>query len=201
VLDRLRSRLEASLSSVGSAFARVIPSPTAWTAVGLMFSLLSAFSYSRGSYEGELGGGVLILVAGWFDVVDGAVARKTGKTSKVGSFLDSTMDRVAEIAIFAGILVGALANPVLVLLALSFSLLVSYTRAKGDSLGVRLAGVGIGERSERLLVLAVASIVGLVWWGVLVVAAIALFTFLERCYRAVRSLRTRETEAIAAPLR
>jgi archaetidylinositol phosphate synthase len=201
VLDRLRSRLETSLSSVGSAFARVIPSPTAWTAVGLMFSLLSAFSYSRGSYEGELGGGVLILVAGWFDVVDGAVARMTGKTSKVGSFLDSTMDRVAEIAIFAGVLVGALANPVLVLLALSFSLLVSYTRAKGDSLGVRLAGVGIGERSERLLVLAVASIVGLVWWGVLVVVAIALFTFLERSYRAVRSLGTSEPEAIATPLR
>lgn len=189
MLDRLRTRLEASLASVGWAFARVIPSPTAWTAVGLMFSFLSALSYSRGSYIGELGGGVLILVAGWFDVVDGAVARNMGKTSKLGSFIDSTLDRVAEVAVFAGILVGALANPVMVLFAMAFSLLVSYTRAKGDSLGIRLAGVGVGERSERLLVLAFASIVGLVWWGVIVVAVIALFTFLERSYRAVRSLK------------
>ena len=129
-----------------------------------------------------------MLVAGWFDIVDGAVARVTGRTSKRGAFLDSTLDRVAEIALFGGIMLGGSSAPILVLLALSFSLLVSYTRAKGDALGVALSGVGIGERSERLLILAITSILGLLYWGVVLVIVVALFTFLERTGRAVTSL-------------
>ena len=190
MLDRLRSRLGSTLSSVGSSFAKLEVSPTAWTAAGLVVSLLAAWSYSTGGYSGEFLGGVLILVSGWFDIVDGAVARVTGRTSKRGAFLDSTMDRVAEVALFVGILMGAYAAPTAILLALSFSLLVSYTRAKGDALGVKLAGVGIGERSERLLILAISSLVGLVGWGVILVAAVAAFTFVERSYTALRALDT-----------
>ncbi|MDG7010924.1 MAG: CDP-alcohol phosphatidyltransferase family protein [Nitrososphaerota archaeon] len=188
MLDRLRSRLGSSLSSVGSFFARLDLSPTAWTVVGLVVSLLAAWAYSSGGYSGELLGGVLILVSGWFDIVDGAVARVTGRTSARGAFLDSTLDRVAEVALFTGILLGGYASPVYVLVALSFSLLVSYTRAKGDALGVKLAGVGIGERSERLLILALSSLVGLLGWGILLVALVAAFTFVERSYTAVRAL-------------
>ena len=188
MLDRLRGRLESSLGSVGSAFAKVEGSPTAWTALGLALSVLAAVAYATARYEGELLGGVLILVGGWFDIVDGAVARVTNRTSKRGAFLDSTLDRVAEVALFTGILLGAYAPPATVLLALSLSLLVSYTRAKGDALGVKLAGVGIGERSERLLIVAVSSLVGLLGWGLLLVIAVAAFTFVERTYTAVRGL-------------
>jgi len=136
-------------------------------------------------------------LAGGFDIVDGAVARVTGKTSKQGAFLDSTLDRVAEVAVFAGILVGGYSSPILVLLALSFSLLVSYTRAKGDALGVALSGIGIGERSERLLILAVLSIAGLAYWGVILVLIAALYTFLERTIRAVTSLEGPDGESAA----
>lgn len=189
MLDRLRNRLQSFFSSVGSWFAHIETSPTAWTMVGLLISLLAAASYSTSHLTGEILGGVLVLVAGWFDIVDGAVARVTGRTSKRGAFLDSTLDRVAEIALFAGILVGGYSNPLFVLLALSASLLVSYTRAKGDALGVALSGVGIGERSERLLILAVSSIVGLVYWGVVLILAVAAYTFLERTVRAVRAFK------------
>ncbi|MGD0477391.1 MAG: CDP-alcohol phosphatidyltransferase family protein [Nitrososphaerales archaeon] len=188
VLDRLRGRLEAYLGLVGEWFSRIEASPTAWTIVGLAFSALSGAAYSFAGYGGQLVGGILILAAGWFDIVDGAVARVTGKVSKQGAFLDSTLDRVAEVAIFLGILAGGLAPPMLVLSALSLSFLVSYTRAKGDALGIRLSGVGIGERSERLLILAVASIAGYSWWGVVLVAFVAGYTFLERTYRASRIL-------------
>ena len=184
MLDRLRRRLEAYLGFVGRSFSQVEASPTAWTMVGLAFSVLSGVAFSYGSYKGQFAGGVLILAAGWFDIVDGAVARVTGRVSKRGAFLDSTLDRVAEVAVFLGILAGGLAPPVLVLTALSLSLLVSYTRAKGDALGVTLSGVGIGERSERLLILAIASITGYSGWGVILVALVAGFTFLERTYRA-----------------
>jgi len=189
VLDRLRARLESNLRSVGEWFAHLESSPTAWTMVGLLMSILAAVAYSTSGLRGEVVGGVLVLVAGWFDIVDGAVARVTGRTSKQGAFLDSTLDRVAEVAVFVGILVGSYSLPILVLLALSFSLLVSYTRAKGDALGVALSGVGIGERSERLLILAILSIAGLANWGVLLVFIVALYTFLERTIRAVVSLR------------
>lgn len=188
MLDRLRGRLEEYLGLVGEWFSRVEGSPTAWTIVGLAFSVLSGGAYSYAGYDGQLVGGVLILTAGWFDIVDGAVARVTKRVSKRGAFLDSTLDRVAEVAIFLGILAGGLAPPVLVLTALSLSLLVSYTRAKGDALGITLSGVGIGERSERLLILAVASIAGYADWGVIFVAVVAGYTFLERTFRAVRIL-------------
>jgi archaetidylinositol phosphate synthase len=198
VLDRLRGRLESSLGSVGRAFAKVEGSPTAWTAVGLVLSVLAAASYSTGRYSGELFGGVLILMGGWFDIVDGAVARVTGRTSRRGAFLDSTLDRVAEVALFTGILMGGFADPATVLLALSLSLLVSYTRAKGDALGVKLAGVGIGERSERLLIVAVFSLVGLLGWGLLLVVAVAAFTFIERSYTAVKGLGAEGQKPAAA---
>ena len=197
MLDRLRARLETNLMSVGNWFARLDRSPTAWTMVGLVISGIASVAYSTSGYPGEALGGLLVLVAGWFDIVDGAVARVTGKMSKQGAFLDSTLDRVAEVAVFGGIMLGGYSSPVLVLLALSFSLLVSYTRAKGDALGVTLSGVGIGERSERLLILAVFSILGLAYWGVILVLVVALYTFLERTVRAVASLRNTD----AAPPR
>jgi archaetidylinositol phosphate synthase len=188
VLDRIRGRFEAYFGVVGRLFSRVEGSPTVWTAVGLVLSISSGVAYSCGNYGGQIAGGALVLAAGWFDIVDGAVARVTGMESKRGAFLDSTVDRVAEVTIFLGILAGQLAPPVFILSALSLSLLVSYTRAKGDALGIRLSGVGIGERSERLLILALASLAGVCGWGVLLVAIVAGYTFLERTYRAVRAL-------------
>jgi archaetidylinositol phosphate synthase len=189
VLDRLRGRLQGYLERLGSAFSRVVGSPTAWTFVGLGASALAAGAFASRWYGGALPGGVLILVAGFFDIVDGAVAKATRRASRRGAFLDSNLDRVAEAAIYAGILVGGFAAPLWVLVALSASLLVSYARAKGDSLGVTLSGVGIGERSERLLILAVASVVGFTQWGVLLVAVVASYTFVERTARAVSALK------------
>jgi archaetidylinositol phosphate synthase len=195
LLDKLRGRLAVLFAALGKAAASVGVSPNAWTFVGLLVSFLAAVSFWSSGYRGELLGGLLILASGFLDVVDGAVARVTGRMSKQGAFLDSTLDRVAEVAIYLGILTGGLANAALVLLALSFSLLVSYTRARGEALGASLAGVGIGERSERLLVLAIASILGLTYYGVVLVAIIAGFTFLQRTYSASRSLAPRGPDA------
>jgi archaetidylinositol phosphate synthase len=188
MLDRVRGKLSSYLASLGRTFARVAKFPTVWTFVGLVLAVLAGFAYTATGSAGALVGGLLILLSGFFDIVDGAVARVTGRVSKKGAFLDSTMDRLAEVAIFLGLLEGGYSSGAWVILALSLSLLVSYTRAKADSLGVSLSGIGIGERSERLLVLAVASVFGLVSWGVIVVAIIAGFTFVERVYRATGSL-------------
>ncbi|MDV3243862.1 MAG: CDP-alcohol phosphatidyltransferase family protein [Nitrososphaerales archaeon] len=188
MLDRLRLRLNESFLALGRLFGRTGLSPTAWTFVGLLASFAAGVSYWSSGYAGELLGGLLILLAGFLDVVDGAVARATSATSKRGTFLDSTLDRVAEVAVYSGILLGGLASPVAVLLALSFSLLVSYTRAKADSLGISLSGVGIGERSERLLILAVFSIAGLASYGVLLVLLVSAITFLQRVSKVSAAL-------------
>lgn len=188
MLDRVRAKLNSYFAALGRAFARVMPHPTAWTVIGLVLALLAGAAYWSSGYAAGLAAGVLILASGFFDVVDGAVARVAGKVSKRGAFLDSTLDRLAEVAIYLGLLAGGFSTGLWVVVALSFSLLVSYTRAKADSLGTSLSGVGIGERSERLLVLAFSSVLGQVYWGVVIVAIIAGFTFAERTYRASRAL-------------
>ncbi len=189
VLDKLRGRLSSGSLRVGRGAARVMPSPTAWTATGLFFSLLAAVLFSTGHPIYDVLGGLMVLVSGLLDIVDGAVARATGRVSRRGAFLDSTMDRVGETSIYLGILLGNSTAPFLVFLALAASLLVSYTRAKADALSVNLAGVGIGERSERLIVIAVAGLLDLLPWGVIVVAALALITFAERVARVTASLK------------
>jgi archaetidylinositol phosphate synthase len=143
---------------------------------------------------------LLVVLAGFFDVLDGAVARATGKISARGAFLDSTLDRVSEVLIFLGVLLGNYTVPFFVLLALALSLLVSYTRAKGDALGVNLAGIGVGERSERFVVLIVTSLLGVVALGVLIVAVLALLTFVERTIRVSRALGRQRRVAEAPPL-
>jgi len=158
VLNNLRDTLKPALEKMGRGFAATGLSPNFWTSVGLGFALLSAVVYGLGIEFGLIIGGVLLLVSGFFDMVDGQVARVTGKTSKKGSYLDSMFDKIAEVAIFLGILVGGYAEPYLVFLAITLSLLVSYARAKSDIINVKLQGIGIGERAERLLVIAIIGI-------------------------------------------
>jgi archaetidylinositol phosphate synthase len=185
VLDRLRGSLGNVLASMGRVASKVVPSPTAWTVVGLFFAFVASVFY--GGRHPFLGG-LSLAASGFFDVLDGAVARATGRTSQRGAFLDSTLDRVSEVVVFLGILVGGYTSPSLVLVTLSLSLLVSYTRAKGDALGVSLAGIGVGERSERLVVLIVTSLLGIVWIGVVIVALLALITFVQRTVKVSGAL-------------
>jgi archaetidylinositol phosphate synthase len=197
VLDRLRGSLGAVLASLGSKAAKVIPSPTPWTLVGFAFAFLAFIFYGGGN---QTLAGLLVVLAGFFDVLDGAVASATGKISARGAFLDSTLDRVSEMLIFLGILLGNYVAPFFVLLALALSLLVSYARAKGDALGVNLAGIGVGERSERFVVLIITSLLGIVALGVLIVVVLALLTFVERTIRVSRALgRQRPVAEISQP--
>jgi archaetidylinositol phosphate synthase len=180
VLNNLRETLRPALEKIGKGFASTGLSPNFWTSVGLVAALASALVYGLGMEYGLIIGGVLLLVSGFFDMVDGQVAKVTKKTSKKGGYLDSMFDKIAETAIFLGILVGGYVEPYLVLLAITLSLLVSYARAKSDSLNVKLQGVGIGERAERLLVIAIIGIIGFMGIAVLIVVIIAAITLIQR---------------------
>jgi archaetidylinositol phosphate synthase len=147
-----------------------------------MFSLHSP-SVGVNWYTATLLGGIFLIIAGFFDAIDGTVARVTKRTSALGSFLDSIIDKVSEIVIFIGILIGNFTNPVLVLVTLSLSILVSYTRARAESMGIDLKGKGIAERAERILILSILAFIpfrdniSLALW---IISVLAIITILER---------------------
>lgn len=189
MLNNLRGTLQPVLEKIGKAFASTGFSPNFWTVVGLLFALASAAVYGMGIEFGLIIGGVLLLVSGFFDMVDGQVARITGKTSKKGSYLDSMFDKIAEVAIFLGLLIGGYAEPYLVLLAITLSLLVSYARAKSDALNINMQGIGIGERAERLLVIAIIGIIGYMEPAVMIVVIIAGITLVQRMMTTAKNIK------------
>jgi archaetidylinositol phosphate synthase len=189
VLNNLRESLRPALEKVGKGFAATGLSPNFWTVVGLVIALSSAVVYGMGMEFGLIIGGILLLVSGFFDMVDGQVARVTGKTSKKGEYLDSMFDKISEVAIFLGILVGGYAEPYLVLLAITLSLLVSYARAKSDLINIKLQGIGIGERAERLLVIAVIGIFGFMDYAVVIVVIIAGITLIQRMIYTAKNIK------------
>ncbi|HKU32517.1 MAG TPA: CDP-alcohol phosphatidyltransferase family protein [Candidatus Nitrosotalea sp.] len=182
MLNKFRESLKPTLQNMGKAFASTGLSANFWTSVGLGFAFASAIVYGIHLQYSFVIGGVLLLISGFFDIVDGQVARVTGKTSKKGAFLDSVFDKIAEVAIFLGILIGNYSQGYVVLLAITLSLLVSYTRARAESLGVQLQGIGIGERAERLLVIAIIGMAGATFlnYAVIIVIIIAGITLIQR---------------------
>lgn len=188
MLNNLRDALRPALEALGRAFASTGLSPNFWTGVGLVLAVSAAVAYGAGAEYGLLVGGTLLIVSGFFDVVDGQVARSTGKSSKKGAYLDSVSDKIAESAIFVGIMMGGHAEPWLVVLTATLSLLVGYARAKSDALGIRMQGVGIGERAERLLVIAVVGMAGHIDWALGIVAVIAGITLAQRIISTTRQM-------------
>ena len=192
VLNNLRDALKPTLEKIGRGFASTGLSPNFWTAVSLAFALVAAAIYALdGAVEfGLILGGALLLISGFFDMVDGQVARVTGKTSPKGSYLDSMFDKIAEVAIFLGILIGGYAEPYLVLLAITLSLLVSYARAKSELIHIKLQGIGIGERAERLLVIAIVGIAGFMDYAIMIVVIIAGITLVQRMIYTVKNIKS-----------
>lgn len=198
MFNRFRGQIQPLLLSIGREFSKINPSPNFWTGLSLITSLLAAAIYGSASlldhqysYYFSLGGGILLIIAGFFDLVDGSVARLTRKTSKRGSFLDSTYDKVSESVVYIGIAAGTLASPITSMITLVLSLLVSYVRARAESLGVTLMGVGIGERAERLLLLATIGMLpidGSTQWAVIVVSIVAGFTLVQRISKVNKQL-------------
>ncbi len=190
VLNNLRATMRPALERIGRVFAATGLSPNVWTMVGMVLALASAAVYSQSAIENALIiGGVLLLVSGFFDIVDGQVARVTNKTTKRGSYLDSMSDKIAECAIFLGIMIGGYAEPYMVLIAITLSLLVSYARAKSDAIGIKLQGIGIGERAERLLVVAIIGMVGFMDVAVIIVAVIAGITLIQRMIHTAKAIK------------
>jgi phosphatidylinositol phosphate synthase len=148
-------------------------------------------------------GGVLFVVGSIADILDGALARAASKGTVFGAFLDSTFDRLGEAAMLAAIGLAFMRDGNEVALVAAFaavigSFLVSYTRAKAESLGLR-ADVGFGSRVERVVLIAVG--LGLAPWGwlqwpIYVLAALAWLTVFQRILFVRRQLRELAEQAV-----
>ena len=175
MLNALRPMFARLLTPLGEALARTRVTPNMITAtgtVGVMIGALWLFPL------GHLFAGTLVCWGfAMFDMLDGLLARLKGTTGPWGAFLDSTLDRIGDAAVFAGLAIWLARDhqPVLAGVALYCLVaggMVSYARARAEGIGVR-ADVGVAERSERLLVALVAA--GLTGLGVPFVLAIGLW--------------------------
>ena len=158
-------------------------SPNALTIFGALLNVGVAYILSAGEF---FWGGLAVLSVACIDGLDGALARHTGRVSAFGAFLDSTMDRYSESIVYLGLLVyytrtGAFTLQVLVYATIIGSLLVSYTRARAEGIGIECKE-GLLTRVERTLVLILFLLIDQMGIGLWVLAILANLTALQRIY-------------------
>ena len=168
-------------------FGRLGLTPNMLTLIGLLLTAGVALVLA----DGQLSlGGWLMLAAGLFDLFDGALARATNQQSRFGAFLDSTVDRYAEAVIFLGLLIfyeqtapapDRIRIALLIFAAILGSVMVSYTRARAEGLGIKCE-VGLLGRPERIVILATGLILG---WVELALWSLAIFANVTAIQRVV----------------
>ncbi len=214
VSARLRTRIRRGAEPLAILFGRLGLSPNALTVIG--FGISGAAAYLAAT-QAWLYAGVLVIVGGAFDLFDGALARATGQTSQLGAFFDSTFDRAGEGVVYIGLIAGLAGardvgavlaiGPVVAATAMAAAFMVSYARAKSESLGFTpgtgMASVGLAPREVRIVILTVGLLgagsvsnwsaswpAGVVpptplWWQILVgslalIAVLATITTVQR---------------------
>lgn len=165
--------------------------PNMVTALGVLAHIPASYMISRGEF---LVGGILLLFASAFDMVDGALARRLVRSSPGGALLDSIADRVSEAVCLIGLLLFYLSSDspifieiVLVFLTMFISSMVSYIRARGEGLGVDCQ-VGLMTRPERVVVLATGLILHLVVVAMAVIVVLSVLTAFHRVWHIKKEI-------------
>jgi CDP-diacylglycerol--glycerol-3-phosphate 3-phosphatidyltransferase len=198
-LSEIRHKLaERFTTPLAKILAKTGATPNELTIVGFLVSVGSAVTLAKGYF---LTGGLLVIFAGTFDLLDGPLARAKGQSTKFGAMLDSTLDRLSEAAVFLGIVIyyanhNSTWETSLPYITFVGSVMVSYLRARAEGLGLRCE-VGVFTRVERVIVLAVGLIIGqwvgdavLITLGIL--AALAFLTVVQRLIH-VRQLTKKQS--------
>lgn len=191
--EQLRGALRSYFEEPGARVFRALGfTPNAITLLGFGICVLSGYLVASGWL---LWGGVVFLLGGVLDLMDGALARLNGQESPFGALLDSVFDRLGEAALFVGMGIYALRADfsdsqraffiTALLLALIFSQGVSYLRARGEGLGV-FTRAGLMTRTERVVILGIGLLLAWIPWlllGILAaIAAVSCFTLFQRMF-------------------
>jgi CDP-diacylglycerol---glycerol-3-phosphate 3-phosphatidyltransferase len=183
-LEMLRGGVYRVLNPVTDWLVRRRVHPNLLTTLGFAATVSAAFLFHRGQFRWA---GAMVLLGGLLDILDGRVARLSELGSKFGAFYDSTLDRISEIAVYLGILslyngyrqdVGDVGMIYLIMLAMAGSLMISYTRARAEALGLDCR-VGLMPRAERVVLIGGSALFfGAAWDGLALKVVIALLAVL-----------------------
>ncbi len=181
--DVLRVRFKGVIDPVAAFINRLGITPNMLTLTGLVGNIVAAVFLSQGSF---LVGGLIVLLVGPLDALDGALARLRGEPSRFGAFVDSVTDRYSELFIFGGLMLHYLQHSDwlwagVVYAAAAGSILVSYTRARAEGVGYS-AKCGLLTRAERFAILIPSLLFNFAEIGVALIAVFANFTALQRVY-------------------
>lgn len=191
--DHVKSWFVNLITPITNFFIKHGINPNFFTTLGLIISIIAAYYFSAGLLRL---GGILLLLSGLFDIVDGRVARATNRVTKFGALYDSTLDRYGEVLVFFGLayfflrsqisILGFEINTVAILaisMALGGSVMTSYVRARAEGLGLECK-VGIMQRPERIVYLSFGSIihVSLLVLALVIIAIFSNLTAFQRLY-------------------
>ncbi|MEM0056911.1 MAG: CDP-alcohol phosphatidyltransferase family protein [Candidatus Geothermarchaeota archaeon] len=187
--SRVTNKIVAYLSDLGFQ-------PWMLTTLSITIFIISSILLVELPYKNAIAMlSIAFLIAGFLDALDGALARHQNKTSKLGDFYDSLVDRVTEIVLIFALLATNLIHPNIAYIYISTALLISYIRAKGDYLGFSLQGIGLMERAERLI----AVVLSLLLWATVgvdlnvsfsVITVANVLTIIQRISHLVRLILT-----------
>jgi archaetidylinositol phosphate synthase len=195
------------LTSQANAAHKIGLTPNKISIIGFILALASAVSYSLTTSKSPwllIVAVVFLMASGFCDTMDGIVARTFQQTTVFGGYFDSVLDRYADAAVYAAIIVAGLSNAawgsvwgvVWGLAALAGSIMVSYTRARAEAVGIKMESVGFAERAERMLILAAVSIIGFfllpaIGYGIALLAVLSNFTVIQRAVHVYRKLKVK----------
>jgi len=196
LLSKLKKRVQNILTLEAKAAHKIGLTPNIVSLIGLILAMLSAFTFavSQSQPLWIILATILFFASGFCDVLDGVIARIYQQTSIFGGFLDSLLDRYADAAVYAGLIVGGLCSPIWGLASLVGSVMVSYSRARAEAADIKMESIGIAERAERMLILGVASIAAVFWiealnYGIILLAILSNFTVLQRVIHVYSTLK------------
>jgi CDP-diacylglycerol--glycerol-3-phosphate 3-phosphatidyltransferase len=189
ISEWLRIQTKPYFTSIAALVARTGVSPNVLTLVGTSFMVIIGIVLATGNFRL---GAILIIVAAIFDALDGSLARLTNQVTRFGAFLDSTLDRWAEAALYGGLMwwflgQGAQWEPMLIYASIVGSLLVSYTRARAEGVGLELKD-GLFTRFERFFVLVTFLLLDEMLIGLTVLALFSNLTAVQRLWLVHRTM-------------
>ncbi|MBO8182308.1 MAG: CDP-alcohol phosphatidyltransferase family protein [Archaeoglobus sp.] len=184
MLSKVKSLVSDLLNPLTGLIVKTGVKPNHLTFLGLLVGFFSAYLIAS---KELLLGGIFILVSGFFDMLDGALARNQILVSEFGGFLDSVFDRYVDVAIFIALGIYGV-NWIYITLALSGALLVSYTRARAEKI-IEKCDVGIAERGERLIIIFLGILAGYVEIAIIIVAILSHLTAIHRILHTRAALK------------
>jgi archaetidylinositol phosphate synthase len=199
MLTKMKKRVQAMLATEAKAAHKIGLTPNKVSATGIVLAFLSALAYTAWQTNTLylLLATVLLLLSGFCDALDGILARLYHETTPFGGFLDSLLDRYADAMVYVGIIISGLCDAPWGLTALIGSLLVSYSRARAEAAGIKMESIGLAERAERIIILAIATVTAAFWQpktamnaGIILLAVLSNLTVLQRSIHVYKKMKS-----------